>query len=229
MNQLHKQKCYSCSLQERCIFKLLTVEQKQLLDSKKVFTKKKAGAVIAYERYHANTFFVIAKGIAKVVKQVNEDKELVISLKTVGDFAGLEAIEPNGIYKTSTICITETEFCNVPGNLIVQLLKGNEAVFNFICHQFSLATSGILERTMDLAGSSAQRRLSNALLLLYDNSGRENNSIQIKREELVGIVGVSRETVSRLLSAMKKKGLISFKDHSIKLLKPVKLRQLATA
>lgn len=87
------------------------------------------------------------------------------------------------------------------------------------------------EKTRQLVFKSAKQRLADTLLDLSRKHGIKDTQattlqLQLKREELAEMVGVTQETVVRLLALLKKEGLIRLAGRKILILNDEKLSQV---
>ncbi len=83
----------------------------------------------------------------------------------------------------------------------------------------------------NIAQKPVLERLAETLLMLKEYYGIEEDdsslNITITREEIANIVGTATETVIRLMSELRKEGLIELEGKKIKILKGDKLLKLA--
>ena len=80
---------------------------------------------------------------------------------------------------------------------------------------------------LDMAYHSLRRRLANTLLLLQEQAeaNRETPAyIQLTREDLAALVGITHESVSRTLSKFRHDQLLELTPRGIRLLQPDYLR-----
>ncbi|MCB0301764.1 MAG: winged helix-turn-helix domain-containing protein, partial [Calditrichaeota bacterium] len=86
-------------------------------------------------------------------------------------------------------------------------------------------------RLAEMAQKPVRERLAEALLVLQDVFGVENDGetldVRLKREDFAHLVGTTTETAIRFLSEFKHEGLIEVNGRSIKILQNRKLTQVA--
>jgi len=84
----------------------------------------------------------------------------------------------------------------------------------------------------DLLSLDVRGRLAKALLKLADRHGRREGGAQVTipvrltHRDLAGMVGASRENVSRALAAFRRRGYVDYDTEAIRLLDPEALRRL---
>jgi CRP-like cAMP-binding protein len=83
------------------------------------------------------------------------------------------------------------------------------------------------EMLLDMAYHSLRRRLANTLLLQHEQgeaNGQAPAYIQLTREDLAALVGITSESVSRTLSEFRREQLLELTPRGIRLLQPGYLR-----
>jgi CRP-like cAMP-binding protein len=83
---------------------------------------------------------------------------------------------------------------------------------------------------IELAYSSVRRKVANALIMLMDKNGEQEEGKTViqssSRDQLAALAGTAKETLIRTLSSFKSEGLIELHDNSITILLPDKLRSM---
>lgn len=190
----------------------------------KGFSKKEA---IFRENDFANYLYFVVKGKVKCFKTDEYGKELVTDIFSTGDFIGYMSLLEDGDYSETAIAMEATEVAIIPKQDFLSLLQKNRDVAN----QFIKMLAGnVLEketRLLQLAYAPVRERVADALLKLM---AKENDAAKLKisREDLASIVGTAKESLIRMLSEMKKEGLIESEGQSITILDHVALKRAAT-
>lgn len=190
----------------------------------KEFSKKEA---IFRENDFANYLYFVTKGKVKCFKTDEYGKELVTDIYSTGDFLGYMTLLEDGDYNETAIAMEPTEVAVIPKQDFLSLLQKNRDVAN----QFIKMLAGnVLEkenRLLQLAYAPVRERVADALIKLIEKENN-TNKLKISREDLASIVGTAKESLIRMLSEMKKEGLIESEGQSITILDQVALRRAAT-
>ncbi len=190
----------------------------------KEFNKKEA---IFRENDFANYLYFVTKGKVKCFKTDEYGKELVTDLYGPGDFIGYMSLLEDTDYNETAIAMEATEVAIIPKHDFLSLLQKNRDVAN----QFIKMLAGnVLEkenRLLQLAYAPVRERVANALLKLI---AKENDSVKLKisREDLASIVGTAKESLIRMLSEMKKEGLIESEGQTITIMDQDGLKRAAS-
>ena len=225
MNISEKIDCEACGLKSKCLYRLLTPKQKELLNTKKIILKKKKGDILYYQGDYASAFFMVRKGLLKHTRQIDIDYQVFGDFKKEGELTGLASIKLKAVFPTSVSCFTDVWLCAFPNYVIIPFIQSNyqvaEFFFDLLERNLELAAKKIIE----LTGCSAFSRVGRMLLFLHERLPNNKNGFEIKREELADLAGITRETLSRQLGLMKRGKLISTIGRYIKILQPALLKE----
>lgn len=176
-------------------------------------------------------FYFVHSGKVKTIKDNVDGKEFVTGIHEAGDFIGYLPLLGNiSVHNESAKVIDDAEICIIPEEDLFKLMHGNEKV----SQQFiKILSNNLMDRENEIvhiAYDSVRQRVAQTLLDLYNsNHGDENKScvgIEITREDLAGLIGIAKETVTRTLSDFKSEGAIEIERKLITVKDKDKLIQL---
>lgn len=184
--------------------------------------------------YHGGDAFVslyaIRSGAFKTVGVSCQGDEKITGFYLAGEMLGLEAINI-GRHGYSAIALEDSEVCAIPFAALEKMTLAVPA----LQHQLFRVLSSDIARDqglMLLLGSmSAEQRLAAFLLGLsrrYQRLGfaADRFILRMTREEIGNYLGLTLETVSRLLSRFQREGLIGVHQREIELKNAGSLRDL---
>lgn len=222
-----KQECETCSLKSRCIYSVLTKEQRSVLQFKKVFNRKKKGTILFQEGFPAYALFMLIRGVIKHSKVGRSDREIFIGFRMDGDLAGLVSVTPNSLYPATGVGITDIAFCTIPSDVIRHFLSQNTKVADYLFMMFGEVIYKVGERIGELVECSTQQRVARTLVLLNKYVVEGHKGFELKREDLATLTGSTRETVSRILGKLKRDKIISIQNSYIVIVKPQRLTEMS--
>jgi CRP-like cAMP-binding protein len=210
-----------------CITSCLSQDEKDFFDREKVSRSYKKGQYIYREGFSASDFVMIYKGVVKITRQKNGGEECLLDFRKENDLIGLESINDNNRYESSAIAFTDVTIYIIKRDVIIHLIQQNNDACRFLFQSFVSSISCLLRRIKDLSEGLAQVKLGRALMMLYNYipESREKG-LTIKRDELAEISGISRETVSRGLTILKERKIISIVNRHIMLLDEKRIDKL---
>lgn len=173
--------------------------------------------------------YFIKSGKIKVFKSNDQGKEFIINILKEGDYTGYVALIEDNKHHVSAMAIEDAEVTLIPKEDFFQLLyTNNEMAIKFvklISHNFSETR----EKLLKLAYDSARKRVSEAILYVYQKymgEGKNEMSFSLLRENISALSGISCESVSRNLTDFREEGLIETHNGIIKILDIKKLENL---
>jgi CRP-like cAMP-binding protein len=162
----------------------------------------------------ADSVFYLQKGRAKVIVVSAAGKEATITLLSVGDFVGEEALAAiSGLRLTTATAITACTALRISRGEMIHVMHQE--------HSFSdLFLKYLLERSMrvqadlvDQLFNSSEKRLARILLLMaeFGKPGDPEQYIpKISQETLAEMIGTTRSRVSFFMNRFRKLGLIEY-------------------
>jgi CRP/FNR family transcriptional regulator len=178
------------------------------------------GALLFLEGQMPRGVFVLCSGRVKLSTTSREGKVLILKIAQAGDLLGLSAAISGTPFELSAETSGPCQLNFIDREALINLLKKHGELglhaAQTLSQEFQSAYRDIHD--LVLARSSAGKL---AKLLLSWTVGRENEAREIRirssltHEEMAQMIGASRETVTRLLSTLKKKQLISLEGSTL--------------
>lgn len=200
-----------------------------LLDRKeKVFTRKEQ---IYREEDYANYVYYIISGKVKLIKTDSYGKNYVTGIHTQGDYFGYLTMLNNQEYHETAIAMEDTRIALIPKMDFISLVRRDNNLATKFIQLLSENVREKEERLLQLAYTPVRERVADALL----KHKQKNNTIHfhpvisnISREDLAGIVGTTKESLIRMLSELKREGIIHSEGSEITILDEKGLKRTAT-
>jgi len=220
-DSIEPNKCQFCSANNNTIFKNLTQEENELLESQKICSPYKKGDILYNEGSKIKGTYCVNNGIVKIFKTGIDCKEQIVAFAKKGDILGYRSTMSGELACTTAKVLDDAEICFIPGDIMFKLIKtnGNFALnlIQFTCKELGEANNFMT----DIAQKTVRERLAEVLLKLNRDFGITEEgyiAISLTREELANIVGTATESVIRLLSEFKQDKLIEIKGRKIKII-----------
>jgi len=215
-------------------FSLLERAQIRTILDQAVSRRSDAGVIIFDEGATAERFYLLLDGTIRVVR-ITPDGEQVTSLHIpAGQLFGIAPALGRNTYPATAITASEALFLSWP----VSLWHSFVAEFpGFATETYKTVGARINEmntRIVEMSTQHVEQRIARALLRLVNQSGRRTAdgieiSFPITRQDVSEMTGTTLHTVSRLLSAWEKDGLVSSKRKKIIVCDPHRLVVLGGA
>lgn len=201
---------------------------KKLSENQDIKTYKKKIPVYTEGSSPKGIYFV-NKGKIKTLRTNADGKEFITGLYKEGDFFGYLALLEESRYSDSAIALEDAEVCLINKEDFYDLVYKNAEVSRRFIKMLSNNLQEKEEQLMKLAYNSVRKRISEALITLYNRykkEGEDGFSIAISREDLANLAATAQETAIRTLSDFKDEGLIEIKGSTISIINYDKLLKL---
>lgn len=178
------------------------------------------GAIIIRPEEAIPHIFLLKKGFVRMYSITEDGIEATIHIFRPNSFFPMMLSVNNRSNKYYFEAMDLVEAVKAPSKDVVAFLKSDPEVLFDLTTRFAAALSGLMLRIEQLVAQSAYSKIVSLLLYFSQVSGENRNNkivIELKysHDDIGAWVGVARETVSRQMEKLEKKGLISQNDHHI--------------
>jgi len=172
-----------------------------------------AGAILFVEGQTPRGMFILCSGSVNLSTSSREGKTLILKSAEAGEALGLSAVISGSGYEATAETATPCQVSFIDRKNFLELVQLHTEVGLHTAQSLSRDFRSAYRDIHDLVltRSSAGKL---ARLLLSQSSDEENDGCEVRipgamtHEEMAQRIGASRETVTRLLSILKKKHLI---------------------
>ncbi|MDB9391385.1 Crp/Fnr family transcriptional regulator [Microcystis aeruginosa] len=193
------------------LFVGLSPESLDRVTSHAVTLTHPANRAILLENDWGGSVYFILDGWVKICTHNMEGKEVTLNIvgkgEIVGEMAALEEVPRS----TDAITLTTATISSIPAQDFVNLLK-SEPLAGIRLSQLMAKRLRQLNRRLLLREADSLSRVADTILFLAEVQGQKGSQGTIipnlPHRELSGISGLARETVTRSLTKLQKKGLI---------------------
>lgn len=192
-------------------FAELSSEAAEQVVAQVVTRRHPANQVILLENDWGNSVYFILEGWVKIRTYNLDGKEVTLNILGKGEVFGEMASLEESPRSTDVITLVPTIIGNIPAPQFVKLLNTEPMAGLYLARLMAKRLRQV-NRRLRLRESDSQSRVADILLFLADGQGKvAGQGMEIPNlphRELSGLSGLARETVTRVLSKLEKKGLI---------------------
>lgn len=186
------------------------------LGRKKLYEKR---SILFAQGEQSSTILLLLKGSAKLSVTSPDGRALILGFLGPGTVLGLAATILGKTYEATAETVEPTTAISLPRNAFLKLVEESAKTAFEAAELLGEQCFDLLGelRTIGLSGS-AQQRLAAFLLGLRPQSKNAGGCIRLpgaSQEDLAQMVGLSRETASRLLARFKKRGVLDWNRSSL--------------
>src|SRR5215510_9427438 len=178
------------------------------------------GQIIFLEGDPGDALYLIVAGEVKVFKLGTEGREFILTWLRAGDFFGEMSLFDGRPRSASVMASEEATLVVLPQRAFLAQVQHSCPILltclRTLCHRLR----GTDEQVANLALLETYQRIAKALLLLGRAIGVPGEAGELviaprpPHHELASLVGASRETVTRVCSALAKQGYLAFRRHA---------------
>ena len=175
--------------------------------------RHKKEAVIVSREEPGTALFLLVAGKVKVVLYGPSGREVILSMLKDGDFFGEMSLLDGQPRSASVVAIADSEVLILDRGDFVRFVENRPSVGLSMLAEMSRRLREADAKIGSLALLDVYGRVARALLDLAKKEGEETEQgVVVKdrptHQQLAGMVGTSRETVSRVMSELQKQGYL---------------------
>lgn len=222
--------CEQCIVRDLSSLKALSKDDLIHLSNCKDSYEVKKGETIFEEGNALNGVYCIKEGICKLVKMNSQGKDTILKLVKKGELLGQRTVFSEEISNLSAIAVEDMKVCFIPKAELIGFYENNAKFSMEVTKDFCSQLKEANDFAANHTHKTVKQRLAITLLNIKDTNGLSSEGylqLQLSREEIASMVGTATESCIRLLSELKKEGLIELSGKKIKLVDEKSLQALA--
>lgn len=225
--------CQGCEVRTRAVCGVL--DCKDLAEFKKMGkdVSIRSKQTLFREGERATRVFTLTRGSLKLYTLLADGRCHVAGFMHPGDFLGITLEEDHAF---TAEALEDVELCSFPRKAFENFLDEHPSMERELYRMAAHELSAAHQQQLLLARKTANERLASFLLLLIDQQKERTNSrnkvvrLSMNRADVADYLGLTKETVSRLFSGMRRDRLIRLEAlDRIEILDLDRLAQLAGA
>jgi CRP/FNR family transcriptional regulator, nitrogen oxide reductase regulator len=221
------------AIRQVAVFQDATTEDVRAIASLGFLRKLENGAFFFHQGDPANYLFILLEGLAKLTRLSSDGQQT--NLRTIQPnqlFGALGAVTPNAVYPASAEALEDSSSFAIKSQDFNKLLKDRPQLSFGLMQLMTGYIQEMQERYHELATERVQQRIARVLLRLATQSGKKIQAgvlidLPFSQSDLAEMAGTTLYTVSRVLSALEKQGLISTGRERVTITNPHGLVRLA--
>ena len=223
--------CSSCCLKGVCLpCELGRADLDRFVEISAVKRRVARGVSLFRSGDNFESLYAVHSGAFKTVGASREGDEKITGFHLAGELLGLEAISV-GRHAYNAVALEDSEVCVIPFAPLEKMAMSVPA----LQHQLLRALSSDISRDQGLmqllGGMTAEQRLAAFLLSVSRRHQRLGFSsdrfvLRMTREEIGNYLGLTLETVSRIMSRFQREGLIAVHQREVELKITDRLREM---
>lgn len=213
------------------LWNILTPEEKRIVTDNFTVLHYKKGQIIYAEHDDPEFMWCLLKGKVKMYKSGVGERIQILRLYRPVQYFGYRAYFAGEKYVSSCAAFEASVIGCIPLHVVENLIKGNINLAMFFIHELSRNLGGADTKIVNLTQKHIRGRLAEALLILRDNYGYEDDDSTLKiymsREDLANLSNMTTSNAIRTLTTFMTEKLILVDGRRIRILNEPLLRKIS--
>lgn len=211
------------------IFSDLSDEELALIDNVIVrLNYKKKGTIFMEGQPGVGVYFVYS-GQVKIFKVSEDGREQILHFRKAGDIFGEVVLFDGGAYPASAEALVDSQVGVIRNQDLENLLMKHPSMAVKLLKLMAKKLRRAQMKVHEITTQDTLRRVIRKLMRLARVYGEKTEqgvkiNLELNRQDLASYVGTTRETVTRILSDLKKSGAIELDAKSITIIDSGKLK-----
>lgn len=209
----------------------LSAEEKRLVTSNFTLHHFKKNQIIYAEREQPEFLWCLLKGKAKLYKDGVAGRQQIQRLISPVQYFGYRAYFAGEAYVHTASAMEASVIGSLPMDIVKQLIDGNRQIAWFFIHELSRNLGSADTRTVNLTQKHIRGRLAEALMLLSERYGFEDDGVTLRvymaREDLANLSNMTTSNAIRTLTTFVNEKIIVVDGRQIKVLDKAALLKIS--
>ena len=219
--------CSTCTWKS-LLFTKMTEEELEYVNQDRREVVYSKGEIIIEEGSPIHEFLYLKKGLVKLVKQGDKQKERIISIARPLDFVSLISTFSDRYYRFSITALEESTVCAIDLDRMKEVIRENGGFALELIEHITRSSNSVIQATYDIDDKHLRGRIA-YILLWFSNKIYHSNKfiLPISRKEIGELINMTTENVIRILSEFRKDGLVKIDGKGIDILNKEMLEKLS--
>ena len=213
------------------IWAILTPEEKRLVVDNFVIHNFKKNQIIYAENENPEFLWCLIKGKVKMFKDGIGGRQQILRLYRPIQYFGYRAYFAHEPYVSSAAAFEPSALGAIPMHIVKEIIDNNMNLAWFFIHELSKHLGGSDTKIVNLTQKHIRGRLAEALTLLIDNYGFEDDGETLKiymaREDIANLSNMTTSNAIRTLSTFVTEHIITVDGRRIKIINEPLLRKIS--
>lgn len=213
------------------LWSVLTTEEKRLVSENFTLHHYKKNQIIYAEHDKPEMLWCLIKGKVKKSKDGIGGRSQIIRLIRPVQYFGYRAYFAGELYVSSATAFEQSTVGALPLVVVEELIKRNNAVARYFIKELATNLGNSDTKIVNLTQKHIRGRLAEALIVLIENYGYEEDSATLKiymsREDLANLSNMTTANAIRTLSAFVSERLITVDGRRICILNADALHKIS--
>lgn len=213
------------------IWTLLSSDEKRMITDSFTLHHFKKNQIIYAEQEQPESLWCLLKGKAKLYKDGVGGRQQILRLISPVQYFGYRAYFAGEPYVHTAAAMEPSTLGTIPMTVVKSVIDSNRDAAWFFIHELSRNLGSADTRTVNLTQKHIRGRLADALMVLIDHYGFEDDGVTLRvymsREDLANMSNMTTSNAIRTLTTFVNEHLIVVDGRQIKIINEHHLRKIS--
>ncbi len=181
----------------------------------------KKDMIILDETNEGTGLFIVTKGEVKVTRNDSEGREIILSILGEYEYFGEMSLLDGNHPSANVVAMGDTELFYIGREEFIQLIEYNPKITYALLEGLIRRLRAADDKIKSLSLLKAEGKIVAAIIQIAETSGTmKQGLVEVElpyQHEIANIAGTSRETVSRILHSLERKGIVQLDGSKIRI------------
>jgi CRP-like cAMP-binding protein len=219
--------CSDCS-EKSCAAAVLGPSEISLIDENSMEAEFRKGDILIHEGSLNSNIIYLKSGLVKEYVKTSDNTEQILQIVKKFSYLGLQSLFGDRVNHYSYAALENIKVCYIDVNTFNRLIRENGEFAYQILVSVSRDSLNNFHRFMSQSQKKTYGKLADAILyfskIIYESGEFE---LPFTRQELADLIGISRESATRVLLKLKGDGIIGVDERMIRIINMDLLQQIS--
>ncbi|MCX6266372.1 MAG: Crp/Fnr family transcriptional regulator [Bacteroidetes bacterium] len=224
---IKKISCRDCK-EKSCAAAVLNTNEIDLVNENSRETNFRKGNIILHEGSMTSHIMYLKSGLVKEFQKGPGDTEQILQIVKKHSYLGLPSLFGDRINHYSYAALEDITVCYIDLNIFTRLIRQNGNFAYEILVSVSRDSLNNFHRFMSQSQKKTFGRVADALLyfskMIYEC---ESFEVPFTRQEFADLIGISRESATRVLTKFREDGILRLEGRTIEIINLELLQQIS--
>jgi CRP-like cAMP-binding protein len=209
--------CSDCS-EKSCAAAVLGPSEIDLINENSMEAEFRKGDILIHEGSLNSNIIYLKSGLVKEYVKTPDNNEQILQIIKKFSYLGLQSLFGDRVNHYSYAALESIKVCYIDVNIFNRLIRENGEFAYQILVSVSRDSLNNFHRFMSQSHKKTYGKLADAILyfskIIYDDIEFE---LPFTRQELADLIGISRESATRVLLKLKEDGIVGVEERRIRI------------
>ncbi|MFO7923098.1 MAG: Crp/Fnr family transcriptional regulator [Bacteroidales bacterium] len=202
-------------------FRMLTEEQRQIVQNASYLVSFGAGEVLFRKDTPVSHVMYVQSGLIKIFKQSENGRSVIFDMVTPGSFIALLTVLDKDLYQYNAAVLEDAGIVMTEIRVLRKLILENGEFAGFLLRQTSQEGLNIMSKLMNQFQKQLPGRVAEMLLFFSETIYNSKTfSLPLSRRELAEFIGTTKESMIRTLAEFRHDKIIRLEGKKVEIISP---------